>query len=556
MNAIPEDEQDKEIENNAVETDTTALNPGEESEADETADTLGGKLEAPETEETSGRESEAGIVAADSEEMTDAAEEVYVDQDMMDVHQKLAENKAERKAGIKKFFKIFGIAVAVSVLFSYIAVSVWFSFHFNYRTYINGDDFSFYSVSEVADSIEDYIDDYTLTLKLRDGEEFVIAPQQIGLVITPSDTAKSLHKRQNGFLWPYYIFVDKHYEISYEAAYDKDMLESLLGEADFTQPENMIRPKSAYVDVVDGAAAIISEKVGNYIDFQKLCDIIDEALVAGDEVIDISNTAAYLSPSETADSEKLIARRDSLEEFLDMTITFEVGEISWKLTSEEYGDWVSYGIEGWSIQEAFVSQYVASIAEKYDTYGTEREFTTHDGRVITQVGEYYGWKLDVEQETEQLLSLLDAGESCSHVPVYECEGAAYTADGDIGDTYVECDLGQQHVYVYVDGNLVLDSDCVTGSVASGHTTPEGLYAIMYKKSPAVLVGEDYETPVSFWMPFNAAYGIGLHDATWRGSFGGTIYKNSGSHGCVNLPYSAAQQLFSIVYAGMPVICYY
>ncbi|WP_442872025.1 L,D-transpeptidase [Coprococcus sp. OM06-25] len=35
-----------------------------------------------------------------------------------------------------------------------------------------------------------------------------------------------------------------------------------------------------------------------------------------------------------------------------------------------------------------------------------------------------------------------------------------------------------------------------------------------------------------------------------------MYKNSGSHGCVNLPVSAAEQLFNIVYDGMPVICYY
>ena len=73
---------------------------------------------------------------------------------------------------------------------------------------------------------------------------------------------------------------------------------------------------------------------------------------------------------------------------------------------------------------------------------------------------------------------------------------------------------------------------------------------------AVLIGDDYETPVTYWMPFIGELGIGFHDASWRSSFGGDIYKNSGSHGCVNLPVSAAEQLFNIVYDGMPVICYY
>ena len=67
------------------------------------------------------------------------------------------------------------------------------------------------------------------------------------------------------------------------------------------------------------------------------------------------------------------------------------------------------------------------------------------------------------------------------------------------------------------------------------------------------MGEDYETPVTFWMPFNG--GIGLHDATWRGRFGGSIYRGNGSHGCVNLPYSAAEKIFKSLSPGEPVVVY-
>ena len=55
------------------------------------------------------------------------------------------------------------------------------------------------------------------------------------------------------------------------------------------------------------------------------------------------------------------------------------------------------------------------------------------------------------------------------------------------------------------------------------------------------------------MPFNG--GIGMHDATWRSSFGGTIYKTGGSHGCINLPHSVAKKIYENIQAGMPVICY-
>ena len=55
------------------------------------------------------------------------------------------------------------------------------------------------------------------------------------------------------------------------------------------------------------------------------------------------------------------------------------------------------------------------------------------------------------------------------------------------------------------------------------------------------------------MPFNK--NVGLHDASWRSSFGGQIYRTNGSHGCVNLPPSAAKAIFSYVSKGTPVVCY-
>ena len=48
----------------------------------------------------------------------------------------------------------------------------------------------------------------------------------------------------------------------------------------------------------------------------------------------------------------------------------------------------------------------------------------------------------------------------------------------------------------------------------------------------------------------------MHDATWRNEFGGNIYRTNGSHGCINLPYSIAQEIYSYVEKDTPVICYH
>lgn len=117
---------------------------------------------------------------------------------------------------------------------------------------------------------------------------------------------------------------------------------------------------------------------------------------------------------------------------------------------------------------------------------------------------------------------------------------------DYGNTYVEVNLTAQHLFMYKEGQKILESDFVSGNVSKGYTTPPGLFGLTYKQRDATLKGQGYASPVKFWMPFNG--GIGFHDASWRNTFGGTIYKKSGSHGCINMPYAAAKTLFENVYA--------
>lgn len=473
------------------------------------------------------------------------------------------DNKIEdKKSGTKKLsaLKIFGIVFAIVVVCTYVAVSVWFMFHYNYKTYINGNDYSFFTLDEVDQYIGEYISDYSLTLKLRDDSEYRIDTDDIGLVIRPNITAKKIINEQNGFLWPYYMCKRKDYELYYTADYDKDKLESLLKKCDFTQEANMEKPVNASVEIKDGKSTIIPETEGNYIDFTELCCIIDEALNKGDQLVDLDDTDVYEKPEMTADSKEIISEQAKLEKVLSMKITYKIDEISWELTSKDYGDWISdISAEKIEFQKDKVYEYVQNMADRYDTYGVPRNFRTHDGRIVTLDNTWYGWLIDVDSEAEELYSVLEAGESVERVPVFNCYAAVYRDGGDdIGDTYIECDFGQQHIYVYVNGEQVMDSDCVTGSLADSgkYRTPGGVYTILYTKTPAVLIGDDYETPVKYWMPFIGELGIGFHDATWRSAFGGDIYKTGGSHGCVNLPLSAAEQLFNIAYEGMPVVCYY
>lgn len=104
--------------------------------------------------------------------------------------------------------------------------------------------------------------------------------------------------------------------------------------------------------------------------------------------------------------------------------------------------------------------------------------------------------------------------------------------------------------MYYMGECIVDTPCVTGSVITHNETPPGLFYLSYKTRNATLMNNSF---VKYWMPFNGD--IGLHDASWRNTFGGEIYKTNGSHGCVNLPEEAAQIIYEHIDTSMPIIVY-
>ncbi|MCI6868503.1 MAG: L,D-transpeptidase, partial [Lachnospiraceae bacterium] len=80
----------------------------------------------------------------------------------------------------------------------------------------------------------------------------------------------------------------------------------------------------------------------------------------------------------------------------------------------------------------------------------------------------------------------------------------------------------------------------------------GVWAIDAKKRDAILTGEGYTAPVSYWMPFNG--NVGIHEME-RYAFGSNIYLSNGSHGCINTPYDQAEIIYNVVSIGTPVIVY-
>ncbi|MDO5388084.1 MAG: L,D-transpeptidase family protein, partial [Clostridia bacterium] len=202
--------------------------------------------------------------------------------------------------------------------------------------------------------------------------------------------------------------------------------------------------------------------------------------------------------------------------------------------------------------ESTIDNGIDVIESRYNDVGSERSFETSHGTTVTVKGGDYGTYIDIKTLRKDVKAAILENKAVNDVISFKRN----TLDGEttgIGDTYVEIDLTNQYLYMYVDGVLVKDCPVVTGLPGS-RATPQGVYRLKSKSRNVTLVGADYRTPVSYWMPFNR--GIGMHDATWQSRFGGNVYKTRGSHGCINLAMKDVSEIYEYAKVNMPVICYY
>lgn len=204
-----------------------------------------------------------------------------------------------------------------------------------------------------------------------------------------------------------------------------------------------------------------------------------------------------------------------------------------------------------------VAAFVQGLKDKYDSKGVQI-WSSADGTQKT-LPTSYGYYIDLAGETAALTANIQSLQSVTRQPVYSMT-AVQAAMPQWGTTFVEVDISSQHAYFYKDGNCVWESPIVSGTATDPErATPTGVFSLNYKETDRILRGPvdkktgkpSYESHVDYWMPFNG--GIGLHDASWRSKFGGNIYVNNGSHGCINLPKDRAQALYGMIGKGTVVI---
>lgn len=317
------------------------------------------------------------------------------------------------------------------------------------------------------------------------------------------------------------------------------------------------------VDVTDSFVAEkpdVNKRIGNQvidvdytIDRGKLEDILDSKLkIDKYQAIDYDAIISHLEEGDTLDISKYVSwlhPKKTIRTYKGLkkwSYSFDKKglSLSWKDVEEhvEIGDKVK-------VDYSFLDDFLKRVEKEYNTIGEPVKFRTRSGKKIKTSSNYWGNQVDVSGTKKAIKRAMKKLKSVKNArPVFTQE------TGELGNDYIEVSISKQKVWLIKNGKVKMSSPCVTGTKGS-HDTPKGIYRIIERRPEGkTLKGADYETWVNKWMRITWE-GVGLHDADWRSSFGGSIYKYNGSHGCINLPYSFASKLCSAVDWGFPVIVY-
>ncbi len=460
-------------------------------------------------------------------------------------------------------FLLIGLVMAGA---AFLALAMYYRSNFPVNTWINGVYCTGKTVEEVNEELADKEEVSMISIVDADGVCWELDIEAAG--ISPD---------YRGQLRDY---LDQNATLNWVKNLGKTVSKEFFPES-YTVDDKMLRTAFERLGLIAGERArergvsVRYSEEGYYLqddnrarlNIEKAYSCLKENLQNGHTTVMLSEGGCY---EDLPDREEDISQRDIWEQicgFVDRSsrIVYDMGAEKIEFTPavacgflkrEEGSEYPSLDESGSiMIDEVSVRKWVEELAADYDTWKGERQFQTTRGPVVTVGYDTYGTELDQDSERAYLMEALgkDFSEVQVHIPAYSHQGFVRGLD-DIGGTYIEIDMTEQKMYYYAEGELALETEVVTGDTGKRMGTPTGVNYVYNMQRNRTLRGTGYTSFVKYWMPIKG--GVGIHDASWRRTFGGEIYKTDGSHGCINTPTDIMGELYEMAEVGTPVITFY
>lgn len=444
-----------------------------------------------------------------------------------------------------------GISVASAfILGVYSGVSLSYSEKFIPGTSVGQEDVSGKTVEEANKALQKVYGNKDYVVKENDAEVAVFSGTEIGMESDFTSYLEDVNENQNKWSWIISrISKSEKKELPEGIAFDEDKYKEKFGQVEFNSGERM-PSEDAKVELSGSEFVIVPEVYGNTLDIKKVDSKVQREIKRGNASIEIDD--CYIQPNLKAEDPGLVAGLERINELKDVNVTYTLSGHRIEVPRDIILSWLTYDFEnGVTLEQDAVKSYLSELSSEYSTLEKARNFNSTLKGNISIGGGVYGWIIAVNSETETLTEEFLKGEDIERRP--KISGTGYYSDGtDIGNTYIEVDLSAQHMWLYKNGQLAIDTAIVSGNPNKGYSTPRGVFYVWKKERNRTLRGEDYATPVSYWMPIDWT-GVGIHDANWQSSFGGDAFLTRGSHGCINTPMNIVAQIYNMVDVGIPVI---
>ena len=459
-----------------------------------------------------------------------------------------------------KRFLFFLLVVFLMLLVGYIGLGILYSGHFANGTWINGVYCTGKTVDEVNTILIHQTQMPTFVLTDEDNETYEISLQEVSCSIDYTSQLYRILLSQTPFRFDFGDEKERKIQIEPHITYNEETLFQLIQQSEpFVKASEKV--KELRIHKTEEGYALYNG-MEHVLDIEKACNMALRNLEDKRYSLDLVKEDCYEDLPLTVEMAETLLLFEKVDDFQSCRIVYDMEEEFVSLTPDVVCEWISVDENGEFIldahgdlvlREGAIEEFVNWLADEYDSVGKKRTFLATNGKEVEVEGGTYGNEIHRKKEAAALKESFLAHKEEVRIPIYK-QQALHRGKNDIGSTYIEIDMTDQKMYYYQDGELLIDTDVVTGNMKRGDATPSGVNFVYAKQKNRTLRGEDYESFVRYWLPVKG--GIGIHDASWRKKFGGDIYLKNGSHGCINTPSSVMKELYNLVEKGTPVVMFY
>ena len=361
-------------------------------------------------------------------------------------------------------------AVFVIIVLAYGIGVYHYKDHFYRDMYVNGVSLGGMTLDEAERTFTEDLESHKIALEEKDRTE-IIDPQDIDTVISVGSQISDLFRAQSPWSWVTHFFGEEDHTVTLDVTFDEDKLAEVVDNLECFDAANVVAPQDAYIQAGETQFEVVPEVLGNTVKKKQLLDAIKTGLATGVTVINLEKENLYKLPNYYENDEAVQNALAAANKYGSSNITYDFSYTTETVDYNTIKDWVNISDDfEVTLDDSKVGDYVEKLGSKYNTMGASRKFTTSSGETINAYGGDYGWKIYFDGEKAKLIKNITNGKTVTREPVYSYTARCRnSAKDDIGDSYVEISISNQEVWLYVDGECILNTSCVTGTAGTYDT---------------------------------------------------------------------------------------